>query len=130
VGVGQLPVQALKFCAVGFVGLIVNLIAYSVEVAVLGIPPLPAAAGAFSVAVVNNHLLNRIWTFHERGAAYLAQGARFLAVSLIALLVNLAVLDLLLVVGSGNLGAQLVAILAAAPIAFIGNRNWTFRVGA
>jgi len=126
--VGQVSVQALKFCAVGFLGLIVNLIAYSAQVTVLGIPPLPAAVGAFSVAVVNNHLLNRIWTFQERGASYLAQGARFLAVSLIALLVNLAVLDLLLVVGSGRLGSQLVAILAAAPIAFIGNRNWTFRM--
>ena len=129
-GVAQVHVQALKFCAVGFLGLIVNLIAYSAGVAELGIPPLAAAVGAFSVAVVNNHFLNRIWTFQERHAAYLAQGGRFLGVSVIALLVNLAVLDLLLGVGSGKLEAQVVAILVAAPIAFIGNRNWTFRARA
>jgi putative flippase GtrA len=128
--VGQVHAQALKFCAVGFLGLIVNLAAYSGQVGVIGIPPLAAAVGAFSVAVVSNHALNRIWTFQQRGAAYLAQGGRFLAVSLIALLVNLAALDLLLAAGSGTLGAQLLAIVAAAPVAFIGNRSWTFRAGA
>jgi putative flippase GtrA len=120
-------VQAFKFGAVGLLGVVLNLAAYSLEVAVLGIPALVAAVGAFCVAVINNHLLNRVWTFQERDAAYLTQGARFLAVSLGALLVNLTVLDLLISAGAGRLEGQLLAILATAPVAFIGNRNWTFR---
>jgi putative flippase GtrA len=80
--------------------------------------------------VTNNHLLHRVWTFERRDAAYLPQGARFLVVSLAALGVNLVVLHLLLVAGSGELQAQALAIAVATPASFVGNRLWAFRAVA
>jgi len=124
----SIQLQALRFCAVGLTGSLINLVAYSFQLDVMGTPPCLAAIGAFSIAVVNNHLLNRVWTFQERTAGYVGQGARFLAVSLLALAINLVVLALLLGYGVGPIEAQCLAIVSATPVAFLGNRHWTFQV--
>jgi putative flippase GtrA len=119
--------QALRFCAVGLLGTIVNLVVYGALVAEAGVAPPVAAIGGFLVAVTHNHLLNRVWTFADRGARYLPQGARFLAISLLALAINLAVLRALLAAGIGHLAAQVLGIGAATPAGFLANRAWTFK---
>ncbi len=87
--------QLVKFCLVGATGYVVNLAVYTVLLEVAGFHYLPAAIGSFLVAVTNNYLWNRAWTFrHQRGHVVL-QGARFLLVSTLALGANLLVLHLL-----------------------------------
>jgi putative flippase GtrA len=121
--------QCCRFCAVGLLGYLVNLSVYSVLTGDAAFAPLSAATAGFSVAVMHNHFLNRVWTFRERDASYLRQGGRFLIVSLVALAVNLLVLRALLVGGLGHLLAQALAIGVAMPVGFLGNRKWTFRSG-
>src|SRR5919202_3131397 len=79
-------VQLAKFCAVGASGYVVNLCVFAVAVGPLGVHHLVAATLAFLVAVTNNFLWNRHWTFgaHEGHAGF--QAARFFAVSVAAFL--------------------------------------------
>jgi putative flippase GtrA len=120
-------VQLAKFCAVGASGYAVNLAVYTALLRGAGIHYLPAAVCSFLVAVSNNYVWNRVWTFrHQRGhVAY--QGLRFLVVSVIALGANLIVLDVLVGLGVGKIVGQAIAINVVTPLNFIGNKLWSFR---
>ena len=86
-----------------------------------------AATGSFLVAVTNNYLWNRLWTFrHDRGH-FGYQGLRFLVVSVIVYLCNLAILTILVELGLGKIVAQAIAIVLVTPANFIGNKLWSFR---
>ena len=119
--------QLAKFCAVGVAGYIVNLAVYWVLLEWVGWHYIPAAIGSFLVAVTNNYALNRIWTFRVERGHIGAQGGRFLVVSTVSLVANLAVLHLLVMAGAGEVIAQAVAIVLVTPLNFIGNKLWSFR---
>ena len=120
--------QLVKFCLVGATGYAVNLVVYTVLLELAGFHYLPAAIGSFLVAVTNNYLWNRAWTFrHQRGHVVL-QGARFLLVSTLALGANLLVLHLLVEAGLGEVVAQAIAIVLVTPVNFVGNKLWSFRL--
>ena len=86
-----------------------------------------AAIGAFCVAVSSNFLLNRAWTFGAKDGHAGFQAARFFAVSLIGLGVNLAILQLLVAAaGLADLPAQAIAVALSMPANFVGNKLWTF----
>ena len=120
--------QLIKFCLVGATGYVVNLAVYTLLLEVAGFHYLPAAIGSFLVAVTNNYLWNRAWTFrHQRGHVVL-QGARFLLVSTLALGANLLVLHLLVRAGLGEVVAQAIAIILVTPVNFVGNKLWSFRL--
>ncbi|HEX5929513.1 MAG TPA: GtrA family protein [Solirubrobacterales bacterium] len=119
--------QLLKFGIVGGSGYLVNLAVFAVLAGNLGAHHSLAAIGAFCVAVTNNFLWNRHWTFGPGDGSAGFQAARFFAVSLGALGINLAVLELLVTSGStGDLTAQAVAVAVAMPFNFLGNKLWTF----
>ncbi|MDX6638869.1 MAG: hypothetical protein QOJ01_2380 [Solirubrobacterales bacterium] len=120
--------QLLKFGAVGGSGYVINLIAFTLLVNAAGIHHLIAAVLAFCVAVSNNFVLNRIWTFRGTEGHAGFQAARFLAVSVGALIINLVVLYVLAdVAGLGDVPAQAIAVATAMPFNFLGNKLWTFR---
>jgi dolichol-phosphate mannosyltransferase len=122
-------VQLIKFSAVGATGYIVNLSVFTALVKLASIHYIPAAILAFCVAVTNNFLLNRHWTFRARDGHAGFQAARFLTVSVVALGFNLMVLELLVTAGGlEKVAAQAIAILAATPLNFIGNKLWSFRL--
>jgi putative flippase GtrA len=119
--------QLGKFCVVGAVGYLINLAVYD---ALLhgGLHYLVAATCSFLVAVTSNYTWNRLWTFREHRGHVGIQGMRFLAVSVVALGANLAVLHLLIAyAGLGKLPAQAVAIVVVTPLNFVGNKLWSFR---
>jgi putative flippase GtrA len=119
-------IQLLKFGIVGGSGYLLNLAVFAALVS-LGIHHTIAAIGAFGVAVTNNFLWNRYWTFGPGEGPAHFQAARFFAVSLASLGLNLAVLELLVanhVVG--ELSAQAIAVAVAMPFNFLGNKLWTF----
>jgi dolichol-phosphate mannosyltransferase len=120
--------QLFKFGLVGGSGYVVNLIAFTALVEGADVHHIPAAIGAFCVAVTNNFALNRIWTFRGTEGHAGFQAARFFAVSVAALVINLAVLYLLADVADvGDVPAQAIAVATAMPFNFLGNKLWTFR---
>jgi putative flippase GtrA len=120
--------QLVRFAAVGASGYVVNLATYTLCLHVVGLHYLTAGTVAFVVAVTNNFVWNRHWTFRAcRGHAGF-QAMRFLAVSLAAFVFSLGMLELLV----GGLGvdevlAQAIAIVTATPLNFVGNKLWSFR---
>jgi len=128
-GMGQPEnwMQLLKFGLVGGSGYLVNLAVFAALSAGLGLHYALAAVAAFCVAVTNNFLWNRHWTFGAGDGPAGFQAVRFFAVSVAALAVNLAVLETLIVAaGMGELAAQAIAVAIAMPFNFLGNRLWTF----
>ncbi|HEY8502766.1 MAG TPA: GtrA family protein, partial [Solirubrobacterales bacterium] len=86
-----------------------------------------AAIGAFCVAVTNNFLWNRHWTFGAGDGPAHFQAARFFTVSVASLGLNIAVLELLLAASTvPELPAQAIAVAVAMPFNFLGNKLWTF----
>jgi dolichol-phosphate mannosyltransferase len=119
-------VQLAKFCTVGASGYIVNLAVYATLLS-FGVHYLLAAVCSFLVAVTNNYLWNRVWTFRSRRGHLVFQGFRFLLVSTVALAANLAFLSVLVALGVPKLPAQAVAIALVTPWNFVANKLWSFR---
>jgi putative flippase GtrA len=119
--------QLFKFGLVGGSGYAVNLIVFAVLAEGFGLHHIPAAIGAFGVAVVNNFWWNRHWTFGAGDGHAGFQAARFFAVSVFGLGLNLALLEFFV---SGlelaELPAQALAVALTMPVNFIGNKLWTF----
>ena len=119
--------QLVKFGIVGGSGYVINLGVFAVLAGSLGVHHSAAAIGAFCVAVTNNFLWNRHWTFEPGAGPARFQAARFFAVSLASLGLNLAVLEALVATGTlDDLAAQAIAVAVAMPFNFLGNKLWTF----
>jgi dolichol-phosphate mannosyltransferase len=119
--------QLLKFGIVGGSGYLINLGVFALLAGSLDVHHVLAAIGAFCVAVTNNFLWNRYWTFGPGDGSAGFQAARFFAVSVASLGLNLVVLEALLVGGGvGELAAQAIAVAVAMPFNFLGNKLWTF----
>ena len=119
--------QLVRFCVVGASGYLVNLVVFSLLVHAADTHYLVAAVGAFCVAWTNNFVLNKFWTFQRHGLTAMQQGVRYLAVSLVALGLNLLLLEVLVRAGSPEVPAQAIAIAAVMPVNFLLNRRWSFR---
>jgi putative flippase GtrA len=120
--------QLLRFGLVGASGYVVNLLVFAAAVEGAGLGHRLGAVLAFGVALTNNFIWNRLWTFRARAGHAGFQAARFLIVSLSAFLVSLGILELLVsVAGVPEVPAQALAIVCATPLNFIGNRLWSFR---
>jgi putative flippase GtrA len=120
--------QLIRFALVGASGYFVNLAVYTLCVHPLGIDYRVSATLAFIVALTNNFWWNRHWTF-KAGAGHAGfQAMRFVIVSLAAFGLNLLILQGLVDVADvAKVPAQALAVLAATPANFLGNRLWTFR---
>jgi putative flippase GtrA len=119
--------QLVRFCMVGSSGYLVNLAVFAVILHGLGAHHVLAAIGAFCLAWTNNFLLNKYWTFRRHALSPVQQGARYLTVSLVALGLNLVLLETLVRMGSPEVPAQALAIAAVMPVNFLLNRRWSFR---
>ena len=120
--------QLVRFGFVGGVGFFVNLAVYALFVHTVGVDYRVAAVIAWLVAVLNNFVLNRYWTFQASGGSARFQAIRFLAVSLFAFGVSLVLLTLLVeVAGVAKVPAQALAVAGSMPLNFLGNKLWSFR---
>jgi putative flippase GtrA len=119
--------QLVRFAAVGASGYVVNLAVFTVCVHALDLDYRLAAFFAFLVAVTNNFVWNRHWTFDARDGHAGHQSAKFFAVSVAAFIFNLIALQLLVeTAGLAEVPAQAIAIVLATPISFAGNKLWSF----
>jgi dolichol-phosphate mannosyltransferase len=120
-------IQLMKFALVGGSGYVINLGVFTLIGNDLGVAHQVAAVAAFAVAVLNNFLWNRYWTFKSGSGPAGFQAARFFAVSVASLGLNLAVLELIWRAGTVTpITAQAIAVAVAMPFNFLGNKFWTF----
>ena len=119
-------VQLAKFATVGATGYIVNLLVYSALLRGAGWHYALATA-SFVVAVTNNYVWNRLWTFRDQRGHVAFQGLRFFVVALAAYAANLGILSLLILMGVDKIVAQAIAIVLVTPLNFVGNKLWSFR---
>jgi putative flippase GtrA len=120
--------QLVRFGCVGASGYVVNLATFTLCVHGAGLDFRLAATAAFLVAVTNNFVWNRRWTFDARDGHAGFQAARFFTVSVAAFAFNLAALQLLVSAGGlPEVPAQAIAIVLATPVSFAGNKLWSFR---
>jgi putative flippase GtrA len=120
-------IQLVQFGVVGAIGYFVNLAVFAATIGIFDVHHIPAAITAFGVAVTNNFLWNRHWTFDARHGHAGFQAARFFTVSVLALGINLVALEVLIeALEFPELPAQAIAVAFAMPFNFIGNKLWTF----
>ncbi len=118
--------QLAKFAAVGATGYVVNLAVYTALLRGAGWHYVYAATVSFLVAVTNNYLWNRVWTFRDQRGHVGFQGLRFFTVALVAYGANLGILSALIALGMDKVAAQAIAIVLVTPLNFIGNKLWSF----
>jgi putative flippase GtrA len=119
--------QLAKFSTVGASGYVVNLAVYAALLRAADWHYAAAASASFVVAVTNNYLWNRLWTFRDQRGHVAFQGLRFLVVALVAYIANLGILSALIALGTDKILAQAVAIVLVTPLNFVGNKLWSFR---
>ena len=119
--------QLAKFCVVGASGYAVNLAVYTALLKGANWDYRLAATGSFVVAVTNNYVWNRLWTFRHSRGHFAFQGVRFFLVALLAYAGNLLILTAFVELGAGEIISQAIAIVLVTPANFIGNKLWSFR---
>jgi dolichol-phosphate mannosyltransferase len=123
--------QFVKFAVVGLSGFLVNFAVFTLLQKVVPNHDRPLQytllySVAFLTGGVSNYYLNRIWTFRSTGHA-VREGAQFMTVSLIALVVGLLVswaLSRWFVYGHTT---WFISTVAGIFVNFFLNKYWTFK---
>lgn len=120
--------QLVRFGIVGGSGFVVNIAVYALCVHALGVDYQVSSVLAWLVAVLNNFVLNRHWTFDAAAGSARLQGMRFFLVSLVAEGFSLGLLTAFVEsAGIEKVAAQALAVAAVMPLNFLGNKLWSFR---
>ena len=123
--------QFVKFGIVGASGFLVNLIVFTILQRIVPDHTRPLQYNliysfAFLAGGVSNYYLNRVWTFRSTGHA-VREGAQFLTVSVVALVVGLIVSAAVSPwLGHGH-KTWFVATVAGIFVNFFLNKYWTFK---
>lgn len=123
--------QFVKFGIVGASGFIVNLAVFTI---LQRLDPLHNATLHYNVLYsisflaggVSNYWFNRIWTFRSTGHA-VREGAQFLTVSVIALIVGLIVSAAVAPVFGHGHRTWFLGTVAGIFVNFFVNKYWTFK---
>jgi putative flippase GtrA len=87
-----------------------------------------AGTVSFALAVTNNFVLNRYWTFGSSERDIFSQATRFLIISVTSWALNMMLLRLFIEDGNFNqYVAQALAICMVTVLNFTGNKLWSFR---
>jgi dolichol-phosphate mannosyltransferase len=120
----------LKFAVVGAVGVVVNLVSFTVLMN-LGLSKYLASPLAIEVSIVANFLLNNYWTFSARDMndKIHIRGLKFNAVSFVALAVSYTTFLILSAVDPAGIPQvhQAIGIVPATLINYFLNSYWTFK---
>jgi putative flippase GtrA len=136
----------LKFAIVGISGTLIDLGLFNLFNQKFGVQPIFAKAYSFSLAVFNNFIWNRLWTYPEsKELPFLEQFFQYLLVSIIGLLINLSIFALFdsrliqffdqilpsgFLLSSTVIGHNIAVAFATIVVLFwnyLANRLWTFR---
>jgi putative flippase GtrA len=120
--------QLVRFGLVGGTGFVINVGVYALCVHPLAMNYRIAFVVAWMVAVTNNFLLNRYWTFDAAAGSVRFQAVRFVAVSAAAAVFGFMLLTVFVEgFGLAKVPAEALAVAASTPLNFLGNKLWSFR---
>ena len=121
--------QLVRFGLVGASGYVVNLAVFALALRGLGVGYRTAATVAFVVAVDNNFMWNRHWTFDARRRPRRLPGRPLLRRQLLARSSSASACSSCSwrSPALAEVLAQAIAIATATPLNFIGNKLWSFR---
>ncbi len=119
----------LKYCAVGVLGTLIDLVTVFLLVEFIVLNPIVAAIVGFLFAVTNNFFFNKNWTFKNTSSFHGVLYLRFFLVSSVGLLIT----SLLMYVFWSILGIYylLAKILISGIVLtwnFLANKFWTFHI--
>lgn len=134
----------IKFCIVGGLGTLIDFLGFFFGLRVLFLPLWAATILGFVLAVINNFLLNKFWTFRQGRSGMRKQMIKFTLVSLGGLVISVLAVYLLVYTIEGTEGfleywrdglipdsTAAIAKLTASAIVlmwnFLLNKHWTFR---
>ena len=120
--------QFIKFGVVGALGTIVNISILYFLTEFFNLYYIISEIFAFSASVLNNYILNKLWTFKENiKKEFAVKYIRYTIICLLALIINLSILIILVEFFSiWYIFAEILAIMGSFLINFIGNKLWTF----
>ena len=84
----MLIIKFLKFCIVGFSGLVIDFIITYISKEKLKIHKYISNSLGFVIAVCSNYYLNRIWTFDSNSNQIFEEYTSFLIISIVGLIFN------------------------------------------
>lgn len=118
----------IKYCIVGATGTFIDLASLYVFVEYFLIAVIPAAVLSFLLAVTNNFIFNKIWTFNNKSKNYRKLYIKFLIVSVVGLgLTVLSMHVMVNIIGIWYMFAKALTSLIVLTWNFIANNTWTFR---
>lgn len=118
-----------KYCVVGAIGTFLDLTSLYIFVEYLNLTVLLGATFSFLIAVINNFLLNKFWTFQSNSKNYKKLFIKFLIVSTIGLGLTLSFMYLLAdMIGIWYMFAKVITSFIVLIWNFLGNKLWTFRL--
>ncbi len=120
--------QFFRYALVGASGTFLDLGSLFIFVEYVKLPLLLAATFSFILAVVNNFLLNKLWTFKDPSKNYRKLFIKFLIVSLVGLGLTLSLMHLLVnVFMIWYMISKAITSLVVLTWNFLGNKLWTFK---
>lgn len=118
----------IKYGVVGVAGTFIDLASLFVFVEYFSIPAIPGSILSFLLAVTNNFILNKIWTFENRSKNYRKLFLKFLIVSVIGLGLTIASMYVMtLLIGLWYMLAKALTSIIVLTWNFLANKLWTFR---
>ncbi len=119
----------LKYCVVGISGTLVDVGSLYIFIEYFELQLLVATTLAFLLAVANNFIFNKIWTFKNKSKNYRKLFIKFLLVSTVGLiLTNASMYTLVEVVGIWYIYSKLITSGIVLTWNFLGNKYWTFTI--
>lgn len=119
----------LKYCMVGVAGTFIDLVSLFIFVEYFLLPVIPATVLSFLLAVTNNFIFNKIWTFKNKSKNYRKLYVKFLIVSVVGLGLTVASMYIMVnVIGIWYMFAKAFTSLIVLTWNFLANKLWTFRL--
>jgi len=122
----------VKFCLVGVSGFLVNMSILWFLTEKVGVYYLLSSIAAIEISLLNNYVLNDLWTWHDRGkegkTEYFKRMLQYHVSSSAAMLTNISILWILTeLFGIYYLASNIFGILCGALLNFFINDRWTFK---
>lgn len=119
----------IKYALVGILGTAIDIGSLYLFVEYVHIEVIQASILSFLLAVINNFILNKAWTFQNKSKNYRKLFIKFLIVSLVGLLITISCMHLFVNIAHiWYIFAKALTSIIVLSWNFLGNKFWTFNI--